>query len=172
MTEITLKANESKILAAAAANGGRISLPTRLKEVTRQRLAGLFVEHALAETVGDTLQLTRAGYRAVGLRPPRQPRAAAVTTETGEAQVSTRDRARTLLERAEGASLPELMAATGWLPHTTRAALSRIRSGGEALGKGKREDGATCYRLLPHEAVAPLRLAREHRGAAAAEIAA
>lgn len=35
-----------------------------------------------------------------------------------------------LLERPEGASFAELMAATGWVPHTTRAALTGLRKRG------------------------------------------
>jgi hypothetical protein len=55
----------------------------------------------------------------------------------------------TLLFRDEGATLAELIAATGWLPHTTRAALSRIRSGGQPLAKAARPDATTAYRILP-----------------------
>ena len=51
-----------------------------------------------------------------------------------------------LLVRPDGATLPELIEATGWLPHTTRAALTGIRKKGHAITRGKR-DGATCYRI-------------------------
>ena len=40
-----------------------------------------------------------------------------------------------LLQRPEGASLADLVAATGWLPHTTRAALTRLRQAGHVLDK-------------------------------------
>ena len=52
-----------------------------------------------------------------------------------------------LLQREEGATLPELIAATGWLPHTTRAALTGLRKKGHVLDKSKRDD-ATCYRIV------------------------
>lgn len=52
----------------------------------------------------------------------------------------------TLLRRPDGATLPELAAATGWLPHTTRAALTGLRKKGHVLAKDKRGD-ATCYRI-------------------------
>jgi len=39
-----------------------------------------------------------------------------------------------LLERPGGATLAELVAATGWLPHTTRAALTGLRKRGYAVG--------------------------------------
>ena len=35
-----------------------------------------------------------------------------------------------LLERSDGASLDELVVATGWLPHTTRAALTGLKKKG------------------------------------------
>ena len=52
-----------------------------------------------------------------------------------------------LLHRKEGASLAELVEATGWLPHTTRAALTRLRQSGHELQKDKRKTGETAYRI-------------------------
>ena len=52
-----------------------------------------------------------------------------------------------LLERDTGATLDELVAATEWLPHTTRAALTGLRHKGFVLDKSKREDGTTVYRI-------------------------
>jgi hypothetical protein len=54
-----------------------------------------------------------------------------------------------LLQRKDGASIAELVEATGWLPHTTRAALTRLRQGGHELQKEKRETGETAYRIAP-----------------------
>jgi hypothetical protein len=54
-----------------------------------------------------------------------------------------------LLQRKQGASLAELVAATSWLPHTTRAALTRLRQGGHDLQKEKRDTGETAYRIEP-----------------------
>jgi len=51
-----------------------------------------------------------------------------------------------LLKREQGATLGELIAATDWLPHTTRAALTGLRKKGHAIERGKRDD-ATCYRI-------------------------
>jgi hypothetical protein len=51
-----------------------------------------------------------------------------------------------LLQREEGATLADLITATGWLPHTTRAALTGLRKKGHMLEKSKR-DGQTCYRI-------------------------
>lgn len=52
----------------------------------------------------------------------------------------------TLLGRSDGATMAELIAATSWLPHTTRAALTGLRKKGHAIARGKR-DGVTCYHI-------------------------
>ena len=52
-----------------------------------------------------------------------------------------------LLQRKHGATLEDMIAATGWLPHTTRAALTRLRQAGHILDKTKRETGGTVYHI-------------------------
>ena len=51
-----------------------------------------------------------------------------------------------MLEREQGATLGEMVEATGWLPHTTRAALTGLRKKGRVIEKIKRGD-QTCYRI-------------------------
>lgn len=51
-----------------------------------------------------------------------------------------------LLQRAGGATLEEMIAVTGWLPHTTRAALTGLKKKGHVITRGKRGD-VTCYRI-------------------------
>lgn len=52
-----------------------------------------------------------------------------------------------LLQRPVGATISDLMGATGWLPHTTRAALSGLRQKGFVLDKTRTSDGAPSYRI-------------------------
>lgn len=52
-----------------------------------------------------------------------------------------------LLERAEGATLDELVQATGWLPHTTRAALTGLRKKGHSIRRTK-HDGISRYTVV------------------------
>jgi len=59
-----------------------------------------------------------------------------------------------LLQRDQGASLDDLIAATGWLPHTTRAALTGLRQRGYGLARSKAADGRTVYRILSEPAQA------------------
>lgn len=51
-----------------------------------------------------------------------------------------------MLHRKEGATLAELVEATGWQPHTTRAVLTGLRKKGHGIERGKRGD-VTCYQL-------------------------
>ncbi len=51
-----------------------------------------------------------------------------------------------MLKRDAGASLDELLAATGWLPHTMRAALTGLKKKGHAITKEK-VDGRTRYSI-------------------------
>lgn len=52
-----------------------------------------------------------------------------------------------LIVRDEGATLDQMIAATGWLPHTTRAALTGLRKRGYAISSDK-IDGVRTYRAV------------------------
>ncbi len=51
-----------------------------------------------------------------------------------------------LLQRDQGATIDELIAATGWLPHTTRAALTGLKKRGYRITRS-RSDGVTRYKI-------------------------
>ena len=54
----------------------------------------------------------------------------------------------TLMQREGGASLADLAAATGWLPHTTRAALTGLRKSGVAIVRSRDAQAASSvYRI-------------------------
>lgn len=52
-----------------------------------------------------------------------------------------------LLRRAGGATLHEIVEATGWQPHSARAALTGLRKNGHSLERTKRDE-STCYRIV------------------------
>jgi len=54
------------------------------------------------------------------------------------------DQLLALLQRQDGASLADITAATGWLPHSARAALTGLRKKGVTIDKRK-ADGVTRY---------------------------
>ena len=51
-----------------------------------------------------------------------------------------------LLQRLDGATIPNLTEATGWLPHTTRAALTGLRKRGYAVVRQRVGAGDSVYR--------------------------
>ena len=86
---------------------------------------------------------------------PRTPRrrsaskvaaqAAAPPSVTGK--TTKRDQLAALVIRDEGATLEQMIAATGWLPHTTRAALTGLRKAGYVIDSDK-VDGVRTYRAV------------------------
>jgi Protein of unknown function (DUF3489) len=52
-----------------------------------------------------------------------------------------------LLQRADGATIVDLTQATGWLPHTTRAALTGLRKRGYAVIRERIGAGDSVYRI-------------------------
>jgi hypothetical protein len=54
-----------------------------------------------------------------------------------------------LMMRPKGAALDDLIAATDWLPHTTRAALTGLRKRGYTVERTRGEDKITRYRATP-----------------------
>ena len=51
------------------------------------------------------------------------------------------------LQRADGATIIDLTEATGWLPHTTRAALTGLRKRGYAVIRERIGAGDSVYRI-------------------------
>ena len=100
--------------------------------------------------------VTTAGLAAIGIveddavTPPTSTSPAPanpVTAPTLPGARSTKSAAVVaLLARDGGATLAELITATGWLPHTNRAALTGLRKKGHAVLRCTR-DGATCYTI-------------------------
>ena len=105
---------------------------------------------AVARTDGDLhygLYATAAGLAAIGAEDGAPIQSS--TPEPAPAPAPRITKSAMVLEllgREGGATLDELIAATGWLPHTTRAALTGLRKKGHTLTKSKR-DGATCYTI-------------------------
>ncbi len=62
-------------------------------------------------------------------------------------QPSKRDKVAAMLVRDEGATIDQLIAATGWLPHTTRAAISGLRKAGYVIDSDS-IDGVRTYRAV------------------------
>lgn len=75
---------------------------------------------------------------------PPQPRAG-----------SKRGQLIAMLSRDEGASIAEIATELGWLPHTTRAALTGLRHKGYELGRAINGERGSIYRITAMPVAAP-----------------
>lgn len=67
--------------------------------------------------------------------------------KTTKSQPTKSETIRKLINRPAGASLGALEKATGWQPHSIRAALTGLRKAGHTVERGKDGKGITVYRV-------------------------
>ena len=72
---------------------------------------------------------------------------ASVSEPAPPAKTSKRDQLASMLLRDEGATIEQMVAALGWLPHTVRAALTGLKRLGYAIDSDK-IDGLRTYRAV------------------------
>jgi hypothetical protein len=84
--------------------------------------------------------------RRMAREPGAQSPALQTTAKPEEMKVSKISVVTDLLKREQGATLDEMVKATGWLPHTTRAAMTGLKKKGHTIARDKRND-VTCYRI-------------------------
>jgi Protein of unknown function (DUF3489) len=115
---------------------------------------------------GYALKLTAAGLKALAVDegsqdaiepnegPQQQARDVASPNQEGHPARATapRDGSKLALviehlQRADGATIVDLTEATGWLPHTTRAALTGLRKRGYAVIRERIGAGDSVYRI-------------------------
>ena len=77
-------------------------------------------------------------------RMARPPQAPATAPEPEPKRTTKQDQVLELLRREGGAPLGAITEATGWLPHTARAALTGLRKKGHEVTRSKVE-GETRY---------------------------
>ena len=95
----------------------------------------------------DVIEARPAASKPSTTRPrkmARDPEAAPPTLT--EPRVNKSDFVIALLQRSGGATLDEMVAATNWLRHTTRAALTGLKKKGHQITSEK-ADGARRYRI-------------------------
>jgi hypothetical protein len=98
------------------------------------------------------LVITAAGRETIGMDEPDSAGSTAepsvpATGDGGAPKPGTKiATVLALLRRDGGATLGDMVEATGWLPHTTRAALTGLRKKGHGIVRGVRDD-TTVYTL-------------------------
>jgi hypothetical protein len=177
MPHLPLTDTQLMLLSAASRRDDHlITLPDTLRGGAAKAVVTKLLAHSFVEEVPVSrgkpawshgpdgqalgLMLTDAGLQAIGLEPdgvradePR-PIHAARGNDPARRAVGGPARSRSkrallidLLSRQEGAGLEELMEVTGWLPHSTRAALTGLRQRGHAVSRSKNETGNSVYRI-------------------------
>ena len=170
MTKLTDTQTVLLSSAAQRADGSLFPLPGTLGATPDRihKAVAVLLKHSFADEVEVTAPdltwrvegdhrygavITDAGRAAIGIEPvpagapPAEPaQVVQPTSSSGAPRPTKAALVLSLLQRDEGATLAELVQATGWLPHTTRAALTGIRKKGHDIAKGKRGD-VTCYTL-------------------------
>ena len=104
-----------------------------------------------------TLVITDAGFMALGIdtdpaegadAPEPTPAPTSAKRTAGGAKPKAGGKLSNvlhLLRRKEGATIADLQDATGWQPHSVRAALTGFRKQGVEITRSKNRDGVTIY---------------------------
>ena len=147
-----------KMNKAAAAKVGSSLIARKLMREARTK-PGMAAWRADENGRSVSLIITRAGRDAIGVDSAAktdQPVANKNSTPTpgGRHPAGAAPRAGSkqalvveMLSQEPGATLDALIEATGWLPHTTRAALTGLRKRGFAVERVRHE---TLYRITRH----------------------
>lgn len=126
-------------------------LSTRVRKAIENLIWRKFIEEVATSSPEQVWR--RDGDQQIGLAITTAGKAvtldANTLTETWSASPNPTTKIATvlgLLQRRGGATLDEIVAATGWLPHTTRAALTGLREKGHVIAR-ERRDNVSCYRI-------------------------
>ena len=168
----------SVLAAANDRDDGIAIRPEPLKTVAATKMAVRLVEQGLCRAIRAkaqmpiwqedehgkalSLKILKAGRVAVeAARQTEKPNSAgtrsAVSPLMGDHEAETRasngsgskrDRIVMMMQRRDGATIDDLMSATGWLPHTTRAALSGLRKKGFTIIRSRDpNDQSSFYKI-------------------------
>ena len=162
---------------AAQRDDGAASVPERVNSAAAKKIAERLISHKLMREIRTkpdmpvwrldesgrsiSLVILRAGREAIGVPEERED----AQTEA-KPNVSTRDAMKaeaplpplprpgskqaliiSLLSKGSGATISSLIEATGWLPHTTRAALTGLRKRGFKVERSSDGAQGSLYRI-------------------------
>jgi hypothetical protein len=143
--------------AAAAKVGSSLVTRKLMRELRTKPGMPAWREDADGRSV--SLIITRAGRDAVGVNEEEAPNESGEVSD--ERAETTREPASgapregskqallvEMLSKKGGATLDQLIEATGWLPHTTRAALTGLRKRGFAIERIRSDGKASIYRIV------------------------
>ena len=86
-------------------------------------------------------------HKAAKPKAKKATKSAVKTAKASGKDATKADLVADMLRRPNGATITEIMAETGWLPHTTRARISNFRKAGATITTEKEPGGERVYRL-------------------------
>jgi len=139
-----LTATQERILHAAAGRPSRDiePLPANVNAGIRQRVIDGLLKRGLVEFKRGVYRISTAGHEAIG----KKPKADKPALRAGTKQA----RMIELMRRPQGASIEEIVAETGWLPHTVRGTMTNAlkKRLGLTLTSDKAEGEPRRYRIV------------------------
>lgn len=134
---------------AIQSSGGQLSwFPDNLKGGARNKVLGSLLRQGLIQIDGESHRVTDLAYEALGLAVPpasAEPIKAAPRTRenTKQAQIIA------MLQRPEGATISQIVEATGWQSHTVRGTFAGAfkKKLGLTLSSSKDGHGQRVYRI-------------------------
>lgn len=148
MTDITISNAQHRVLEDAAnfPESEIEKFTAHLPAGARKAMINALVKKGCIEKRGNTHYITATGLGAVGhdATPCNKPQ-----RETKQSVIMA------MLAREEGATVAELIEATGWKSHSVRGHISNLRRKGKAnIEAFTRSGGGHCYRLAQVESAA------------------
>lgn len=130
--------------ALAQTQGKVLWFPETLKGGAKAKALESLVSHGLISQKKRETVVTKAGYEALGLRPPIvEPRVIRTRETSKQATVIG------MLKRVEGATIDQICDATGWQPHTVRGAMAGAlkKKLGLDIQSSKESGGERIYKI-------------------------
>lgn len=134
--------------AIQSSNGQLHWFPDNLKGGARDKVLGSLLRQGLIQIDGETHRATDLAYETLVLPVPHAP------APTIKAAPRTRDNTKqaqiiAMLKRPEGATISQIVEATGWQPHTVRGTFAGAfkKKLGLTLSSNKDEHGQRVYRV-------------------------
>ena len=148
MTNLTKLTDTQSIILAAAYARDDLTLYPLPGAITgdADKLIAPLIRRKLAARVGEVVTTTEAGIMAIGGERSSSVDSSSdpvVTAFDSDVGWTPRDGSKSaqvvaMLGSSEGATLDDIVSATGWLPHTARAALTGLRKRGIAIAREQR----------------------------------
>jgi hypothetical protein len=142
--------NDDGRFALKITRAGREAIGVEDEETQDAALASAAPAQAKAKKRGSTPAAKPDAQKTSAAHGKRQKDKPAGDDQSSAAEFRARSKQAKivdLMKRAKGATLGELVEATDWLPHTTRAALTGLRKRGLNLERVRDEGRGSVYRI-------------------------